>query len=75
MEAQRIRPHGPPPPFSPSTDILTPVSPMETEMSKKEIDRSQRAASVLSGMSAEDMEAAETLNSLFTSTSTLPLQS
>jgi hypothetical protein len=27
-------------------------------------DRTQRAASVLSGMSAEDMEAAQTLNSL-----------
>jgi hypothetical protein len=30
-------------------------------------DRTQRAASVLSGMSAEDMEAAETLNSLHAS--------
>lgn len=32
--------------------------------SKSEYDRTQRAASVLSGMSMEDMEAAETLNSL-----------
>jgi hypothetical protein len=31
-------------------------------------DRTQRAASVISGMSAEDMEAAETLNSLHAST-------
>ena len=46
---------------------MTPISPMDTESSKTEYDRSQRAASVLSGMSAEDMEAAETLNSLFTS--------
>lgn len=37
---------------------------MEIDTAKLELDRSTRAASVLSGLSAEDMEAAETLNSL-----------
>lgn len=37
---------------------------MDIDIPKIEQERSTRAASVLSGMSAEDMEAAETLNSL-----------
>ncbi|KEF54596.1 uncharacterized protein A1O9_09038 [Exophiala aquamarina CBS 119918] len=37
---------------------------IDIDMMRSERDRSTRAASVLSGMSAEDMEAAETLNSL-----------
>ena len=57
-----------PPPFSPPSDVIAPRRSMDTDTIKSEYDRSQRAASVLSGMSAEDMEAAETLNSLFTST-------
>jgi transcriptional repressor OPI1 len=40
---------------------------IDTDMIMTDNDRSQRAASVLSGMSAEDMEAAETLNSLHAS--------
>lgn len=39
----------------------------DTDMTMTDNDRTQRAASVLSGMSAEDMEAAETLNSLHAS--------
>ena len=41
---------------------------IDTDMAMTDTDRTQRAASVLSGMSAEDMEAAETLNSLHAST-------
>jgi hypothetical protein len=40
---------------------------IDTDMTMTDADRTQRAASVLSGMSAEDMEAAETLNSLHAS--------
>ena len=40
---------------------------MDVDTAMLDNDRSQRAASVLSGMSAEDMEAAETLNSLHAS--------
>jgi hypothetical protein len=42
-------------------------TPFDFDTSMTDNDRTQRAASVLSGMSAEDMEAAETLNSLHTS--------
>ena len=56
-----------PPPFSPPLV----AQPRPYELSKASImeieninDRTQRAVSVLSGMSMEDMEAAETLNSL-----------
>jgi len=63
-------PYAIPPPFSPplsairtSSDMGKP-SPIDIDMMRSERDRSTRAASVLSGMSAEDMEAAETLNSL-----------
>ncbi|KIW46136.1 uncharacterized protein PV06_01824 [Exophiala oligosperma] len=59
----------PPPPFSPplsakrsSTDTHKPTS-IDIDMMRSE-ERSTRAASVLSGMSAEDMEAAETLSGL-----------
>ena len=58
-----------PPPFSPSTshrsstDLQKPVS-IDLDMARSDHDRSTRAVSVLSGMSIEDMEAAETLNSL-----------
>jgi len=40
---------------------------MEIDFLKNEQDRPQRDASVISGMSLEDMEAAETLNSLHAS--------
>ena len=63
-------PYADPPPFSPplsshrrSSDLPKPVS-LDMDPAKSEQDRSTRAASVLSGMSMEDMEAAETLNSL-----------
>lgn len=63
-------PYAVPPPFSPplsanrtSSDMAKPAS-IDIDMMRSERDRSTRAASVLSGMSAEDMEAAETLNSL-----------
>jgi hypothetical protein len=62
-------PYAVPPPFSPplsahrsSTDVYKPTS-LDIDVMRSE-ERSTRAASVLSGMSAEDMEAAETLNSL-----------
>ncbi|EHY54915.1 transcriptional regulator opi1 [Exophiala dermatitidis] len=62
-------PYAVPPPFSPplsaqrsSIDAHKPSS-FDMDMMRSD-DRSTRAASVLSGMSAEDMEAAETLNSL-----------
>ena len=43
----------------------------DVDMASVDNDRAQRAASVLSGMSAEDMEAAETLNSLHASKTSL----
>ena len=46
-----------------SSDVRKSI-PMEIDTTKAEQERSTRAASVLSGMSIEDMEAAETLNSL-----------
>ena len=59
-----------PPPFSPplsshrsSIDLPKPNA-MDIDSIRGLDDRSTRAASVLSGMSMEDMEAAETLNSL-----------
>lgn len=62
-------PYAVPPPFSPplsayrsSTEAHKPTS-FDADMMRSD-ERSTRAASVLSGMSAEDMEAAETLNSL-----------
>ncbi|KIW18714.1 hypothetical protein PV08_03003 [Exophiala spinifera] len=62
-------PYAVPPPFSPplpakrsSTDTHKPTS-VDVDMMRSE-ERSTRAASVLSGMSAEDMEAAETLSGL-----------
>ncbi|KAI1622150.1 transcription factor Opi1-domain-containing protein [Exophiala viscosa] len=62
-------PYAVPPPFSPplsayrsSTETHKRTS-IDTDMRRSD-ERSTRAASVLSGMSAEDMEAAETLNSL-----------
>ena len=75
MEEQRVRPaHAAPPvfpvvPHGPlkTTSSYYPASATNNDMSVREDDRAQRAASVLSGMSAEDMAAAETLNSLHTS--------
>ncbi|EXJ91671.1 hypothetical protein A1O3_00221 [Capronia epimyces CBS 606.96] len=69
MDSQSPNPlYAVPPPFSPplsahrsSTDTHKPS--LDIDMRRSD-DRSTRAASVLSGMSAEDMEAAETLNSL-----------
>jgi transcriptional repressor OPI1 len=60
----------PPPPFSPSashrssTDVVKSHNMMDLDSTRSDHERSTRAASVLSGMSIEDMEAAETLNSL-----------
>ena len=62
------------PPFSPLV-AESPLKPPHTfQVNSTNVDtmragdeRTQRAASVLSGMSAEDMEAAETLNSLHAS--------
>jgi hypothetical protein len=61
MESQLPRAyHNGPPPFS-----AAPVKSQELAMDMDyEDERRNRAASVLSGMSQEDMEAAETLNSL-----------
>ncbi|OAL37878.1 hypothetical protein AYO20_02711 [Fonsecaea nubica] len=62
-------PYAVPPPFSPplsahrsSADSHKPAS-IDIDMMRSD-DRSTRAGSVLSGMSIEDMEAAETLNNL-----------
>ncbi|KIW29017.1 uncharacterized protein PV07_04865 [Cladophialophora immunda] len=62
-------PYAVPPPFSPplsahrsSADSHKPAS-IDVDMMRSD-DRSTRAGSVLSGMSIEDMEAAETLNNL-----------
>ncbi|EXJ60967.1 hypothetical protein A1O7_05120 [Cladophialophora yegresii CBS 114405] len=62
-------PYAVPPPFSPplsahrsSADSQKPAS-IDIDMMRSD-DRSTRAGSVLSGMSIEDMEAAETLNNL-----------
>jgi hypothetical protein len=61
MESQQpVAYHNGPPPFS--------TAPMTSQKLAMDLDyedeRRNRAASVLSGMSQEDMEAAETLNSL-----------
>jgi hypothetical protein len=66
------------PPSAHSTFPQAPIAPLKSaevvpstttdvDMAILDDDRTQRAASVLSGMSAEDMEAAETLNSLHAS--------
>ena len=52
--------HNAPPPFSTAT-VTSQKLAMDLDC---EDERRNRAASVLSGMSQEDMEAAETLNSL-----------
>lgn len=74
MDIQRPRPNfSPPPPFSltapppPQPFQGLQMTPMDVEMSMSDVDRTQRAASVLSGMSDEDIEAANTLNSLHAS--------
>jgi transcriptional repressor OPI1 len=71
MEAQRPDnvSYGVPPPFSPASSHRSSADPqkplaMDLDGVRADQDRSMRAASVLSGMSVEDMEAAETLNSL-----------
>ncbi|ETN46398.1 uncharacterized protein HMPREF1541_00582 [Cyphellophora europaea CBS 101466] len=71
MEAQHPinPPYAAPPPFSPpashrSSADLPKANVMDLDSTLSEHERSTRAASVLSGMSVEDMEAAETLNSL-----------
>lgn len=61
--------YGVPLPFSPSTSHrsstdLAKANVMDLDITVSDHERSTRAASVLSGMSVEDMEAAETLNSL-----------
>ena len=74
MEAQRSFPaHAVPLSFAstPNGPLKPPdtlqMTMMDIDASMSDQDRTQRAASVLSGMSAEDMEAAETLNSLHAS--------
>ena len=54
--------------ISTKSDLMSASSPMGTDLMMGDYDRTNRAASVLSGMSFEDMEAAETLNSLYNST-------
>jgi hypothetical protein len=49
-----------------SAEVVQPTI-IDVDTAMLDDDRTQRAASVLSGMSAEDMEAAETLNSLHAS--------
>jgi hypothetical protein len=63
--AQVPFPQVPTGPLKPAEAMLLTNFDIDTTMTDN--DRTQRAASVLSGMSAEDMEAAETLNSLHTS--------
>lgn len=53
-----------PPPFSPPSARPRSFDQMKPEAMEFELDRSQRAVSVLSGLSADDLEAAETLKSL-----------
>lgn len=71
QQAQALYPPQPPFPQIPSgplkaaDGVRSPT--IETDRTMTDADRTQRAASVLSGMSAEDMEAAETLNSLHAS--------
>jgi hypothetical protein len=61
METQQSAPHqNGPPPFS-AAQMTSQKLAMDLDF---EHERTNRAASVLSGMSQEDMEAAETLNSL-----------
>ena len=71
MEQQAPNPpYAVPPPFSPllashrSPMDLVKANAMDLDSTRGADERSTRAASVLSGMSMEDMEAAETLNSL-----------
>jgi hypothetical protein len=60
--------HFPQAPTAPlkSTEVVQSTT-IDVDTAMLDDDRTQRAASVLSGMSAEDMEAAETLNSLHAS--------
>lgn len=67
MEAQHpVPPYPPPPPFS--SDNVDRRSFGRTKFDVMDVEsrdaRTQRAASVLSGLSADDLEAAETLKSL-----------
>lgn len=64
--AQLSFPQVPTGPLKSAEAVQSPTVDVDTTMTDN--DRTQRAASVLSGMSAEDMEAAETLNSLHAST-------
>ena len=71
MDTQQVHPlHTAPSPFPPvPVGSLKPPArsydaTMDRDMCMTEDDRTQRAASVLSGMSMEDMEAAETLKNL-----------
>ena len=66
MEAQQASLYPQPPPFSPSMNKPRSFDMMRPEAMELEIEheRKQRAASVLSGLSADDLEAAETLKSL-----------
>lgn len=58
----------PPAPTLPlKSAVAVQSTPVDVDTAMLDDDRTQRAASVLSGMSAEDMEAAETLNSLHAS--------
>ena len=65
IPAQSQFPQAPVGPLKSAEVVQSPAIDVDTVMLDN--DRSQRAASVLSGMSAEDMEAAETLNSLHAS--------
>lgn len=56
--------YGRPPPFSPTSDRQPRSYDVKSDMMDIDASRSERAASVLSGLSADDYEAAETLKSL-----------
>lgn len=65
MEAQQPTPHyAQPPLFSPDANGRKSLAAQNADMMDVEDGRTQRAASVLSGLSADDLEAAETLKSL-----------
>lgn len=63
---QSITPYARPPPFSPPAERPRSIDMVKSDAMEIEnaSERSQRAASVLSGLSADDLEAAETLKSL-----------
>ena len=65
MASQQVVPaYAKPPPFSPPTGRPRSFDQVNPEAMDLESERNQRAASVFSALSADDLEAAETLKSL-----------